>query len=83
LCDLSIEISDSGHRKIPFEAEHDSNQIGSVPTESIRFGSTRVHNGRTNHHEGQKESCQESGEEACEEEEEVVISIRRSLQEQP
>ena len=42
LCDLSIEISDSGHRKIPFEAEHDSNQIGSVPTESERFDSYQL-----------------------------------------
>jgi hypothetical protein len=31
---LSIEISDSGHRKIPFVAGLDSNHIGRVPTES-------------------------------------------------
>ena len=32
--DLSIEISDSGHRKIPFVAGLDSNHIGQVPAES-------------------------------------------------
>jgi hypothetical protein len=31
---LSIEIFDSGHRKIPFVDRVDSHQIGHVPTES-------------------------------------------------
>src|SRR4029078_12617684 len=31
---LSMEISDSGHRKIPFVDGVDSHQIGHVPTES-------------------------------------------------
>jgi hypothetical protein len=44
--------------------------------EAIRLVPARVHNGRTNHDEGEKESGQEaSGEEVCcEEEEEIVIS---------
>jgi hypothetical protein len=44
--------------------------------EAIRLVPARVHNGRTNHDEGEKESGQEaSGEEdCCEEEEEIVIS---------
>ena len=42
---LSIEISDSGHRKIPFVDGVDSHQIGHVPTESnpiqlLSFGFT-------------------------------------------
>jgi hypothetical protein len=40
-------------------------------TESNPIRLARVHNGRTNHHEGQEENCQESGEEASEEEKEV------------
>ena len=46
---LSIEISDSGHRKIPFVDGVDSHQIGQRPDRvQIQFGSyVRVHNGRT------------------------------------
>ena len=43
--------------------------------EAIRLVLARVHNGRTDHDEGEKESGQEAcGEESCEEEEEIVIS---------
>ncbi len=46
---LSIEIFDSGHRKIPFVDGIDSNQIGQRPdrVESNSALNARVHNGRT------------------------------------
>jgi hypothetical protein len=46
---LSIEIFDSGHRKIPFDADLDSNQIVRCPdrVESDSALFVRVHNGRT------------------------------------
>jgi hypothetical protein len=46
---LSIEISDSGHRKIPFVKGVDSHQIGKRP-DRVEFDSAlgvRVINGRT------------------------------------
>ena len=47
---LSIEISDRGHRKIPFVDGVDSHQIGQRPdrVESDSALIVRVHNGRTN-----------------------------------
>jgi hypothetical protein len=46
---LSIEIFDSGHRKIPFVDGVDSHQIGQRPdrVESDSTLDARVHNGRT------------------------------------
>jgi hypothetical protein len=37
--ELSIEISDRGHREFSFVDAFDSHQIGIVPAESERFGS--------------------------------------------
>jgi hypothetical protein len=46
---VSIENSDSGHRKIPFVGGVDSHQIGDCPdrVESDSALNVRVHNGRT------------------------------------
>ena len=41
---------------------------------AIRLVPARVHNGRTDHDEGEKESGEEACEESSEEEEEIVIS---------
>jgi hypothetical protein len=77
---LSIEIFDSGHRKIPFVDGVDSHQIGQRPdrVESDSALIVRVHKWKDEHHEGQSEETrrQESRSEEAgrQEEEEVVIS---------
>jgi hypothetical protein len=74
--ELSIENFDRGHREFSFVDAFDSQQIGSVPTESDRFGSYQLGltTGRTDHGEGEKESGEEACQEGCEEEEEITIS---------
>ena len=77
---LSIEISDRGHRKIPFVDGLILTKLVNVPTElGSRFGSNRSGSQwKDEHHEGQSEEArrQESRSEEAgrEEEEEVVIS---------
>jgi hypothetical protein len=85
---VSIENSDSGHRKIPFVGGVDSHQIGPCP-DRVESDSALKRSGsqwKDEDHEGQsEEACEESrSEEAgCQEEEEVVDLSLRDQQELP